>query len=98
MCRNKITHTKVSVEAQGSNGRVERLISTVREGLVKNKNNSLELKINKIIAAYNNTYHSAIQMTPKEAGLDESGMAIVQNSPEAHMKIGLKGQKYNSIM
>lgn len=96
-CINKIAHTKVSVEAHGSNGRVERLISTVREGLVKNEIEPLEIKINKIIMAYNNTYHSAIQMTPKEACLDESGMAIVQNSLEGSYASKFKRSKIEQI-
>ncbi|KAI5152377.1 hypothetical protein ENBRE01_2783, partial [Enteropsectra breve] len=39
---NEIVHRMVSVESHRSNGRVERVIGTIREGLAKLKDGNLE--------------------------------------------------------
>jgi hypothetical protein len=71
---NEITHRKVTIESHRSNGRVERLIGTIREGLVKNDSIlGMEEKTEKIIESYNKTYHTAIKCTPNEARDDNSG-------------------------
>jgi len=80
-CRDeKIEHRKVSVESHRSNGRVERVIGTIREGLVKNKQGTLEGRLRKIVSAYNRTYHTAIDCTPMEAIKDIKGNALAGNS------------------
>jgi len=81
MCTEKgVAHRKVSVESHRSNGRVERLIGTIREGLVKLKNGSLKEKIARIIGEYNKTYHTALRCTPEEAFKTDEGMMLWQNS------------------
>ena len=68
MCaRKKVKHTKVSVESHRSNERVERVIGTIREGLMKSGEDKLEDKISRLVRAHNETYHSGIKCTPKEA-------------------------------
>ena len=80
-CRGeKIEHRKVSVESHRSNGRVERVIGTIREGLVKNKQGTLEGRLRKIVSAYNRTYHTAIDCTPMEAIKNINGNALAGNS------------------
>jgi hypothetical protein len=80
-CKNNgIQHKKVSVESHKSNGRVERMIETIRSGLCKCVDGNIESRISKINQAYNNTYHSAIKCTPAEAIRDNSGNAAIENS------------------
>ncbi|KAI5152345.1 hypothetical protein ENBRE01_2758 [Enteropsectra breve] len=64
-----ISHHYTSVENHKANGRVERLIRTIRDALVKIKETeyTLEERVNVIEKSYNNLYHRAIEMTPQEA-------------------------------
>lgn len=77
-----IKHRRVSVESHRSNGRIERLIGTVREGLVKVKLGTLHNRIDKIVGQYNRTYHVALKCTPEEAWGDNSGIIAWRNSKE----------------
>lgn len=70
----------VGVEAHRSNGRVERAIRTIREGLLKARNDTLENMLNEVVRTYNRTYHSAIKSTPDEAWSDYTGIAQLENS------------------
>ena len=76
----KIAHRRVSVESHRSNGRVERVIGTIREGLIKNKEGVLDEKLSKLVSAYNMMYHSAIDCSPLEAIKDLNENALVGNS------------------
>lgn len=50
-----------------SNGRVERFNRTFMVSLNKLKlKGTLHTRINRVLDAYNNTYHSVIRMTPNE--------------------------------
>jgi RNase H-like domain found in reverse transcriptase/Reverse transcriptase (RNA-dependent DNA polymerase)/Integrase core domain/Integrase zinc binding domain len=80
--KRRIRHRMVSVESHRSNGRVERVIGTLREGLVKIKGNTLEERVEEITRAYNNTYHSGIRCTPREAWKDETNIAMIENNRE----------------
>lgn len=83
MCSEKnIKHTTVNVESHRSNGRVERLIGIIREGLVKQREDTLEERIIRIVNVYNGMYHSAIGCTPIEAMVNETGNVRIENSPE----------------
>ncbi|KAM0677901.1 hypothetical protein BDAP_001580 [Binucleata daphniae] len=62
-----IEHIRVGVEAHRSNGRIERVIGTVREASQKNKNGSIIERIGSIVNKHNNTYHIAINSTPAES-------------------------------
>lgn len=64
--RNSIEHRKIAIEAHGSNGRVERAIRTIREGLLKAKGENISEKLQIVVQSYNNTWHKAIKMTPEE--------------------------------
>lgn len=78
--RNEINHYKTSIESHNSNGRIERVIKTVRDALFKNKGENIEEDIESIVRAYNNTYHTGIKCTPEEAWYDYSGKAQIENS------------------
>jgi transposase InsO family protein len=83
MCKEfNIKHTKVSVESHRSNGRVERVIGTLREGLAKRKEGTITQKLECIKNAYNMAYHAGIKMSPAEALQDESGVVNLENSKE----------------
>jgi transposase InsO family protein len=75
-----IKHRKVGVESHRSNGRVERVIGTIREALVKDTEGELGDRIERIVGTYNNTYHGAIGCTPVEAWENECGNVMVENS------------------
>lgn len=82
-----IVHEKIGVESYRSNGRVERIIGTIREGLVKLGEIRLEEKIKLIVDSYNKTYHIGIKYMPKKA-LKANYNAVIENS---------KDRKYHSI-
>ena len=62
-----IKHSPVGVEAHRSNGRVERVIRTIRELLGKSNHGELEKNLTNVVHRYNNTYHRSIECTTKEA-------------------------------
>lgn len=61
-----VGHRLVGVEAHRSNGRVERAIRTIREGLLEVRNDNLENKLKEVVRSYNRPYYSAIKYTPDE--------------------------------
>lgn len=68
-----IKHHLCSVEKHKSNGRVERVIRTLRDYLSKLKEQkSLREKVKNIEQCYNSTYHSGIRCTPIEALMRKS--------------------------
>lgn len=90
MCTDKkILHTKVAVESHNSNGRIERVIRTVREGLLKAEGKILQEKLEFTVGKYNETYHEAIKMTPKEAASMNNEELYLANS-----KFGKNATKY----
>ncbi|KAI5170493.1 hypothetical protein PAEPH01_1479 [Pancytospora epiphaga] len=83
MCSDKgIRHNTVGVESHRSNGRVERVIGSIREVLMKNDKETLNERVKRIIETYNNTYQTAIKCTPVEACLDATGQVVITNSSE----------------
>ena len=81
MCKKYgIEHVKVGVESHRSNERVERIIGTLREYYIKNKEEKLEIKIKEITKAYNNTYHSTIGCTPKEALSNHTDIRLIEKN------------------
>ena len=87
MCKEQgIVHSKVSVESHKSNGRVERMIGTIREGLAKDKKGTMAQRIKRVIAAYNDTYHSGIKCTPREAMESMPETAREENGPDSRYK------------
>ncbi|KAI5168423.1 hypothetical protein PAEPH01_0115 [Pancytospora epiphaga] len=76
-----VQHHLTSVEKHTYNGRVERVIRTIRDGAVRLKNSmSLEDSLRKIELAYNDTLHSGIGMSPNEAWNDITGTINKANS------------------
>ncbi|KAF9754348.1 hypothetical protein NGRA_3368, partial [Nosema granulosis] len=83
MCRRMdINHSKVSIESHRSNGRVERVIGTFRESIMKQVEEVFEDKVGKDIKIYDNSYHSGIRCTPIEARQDETGEDMIENGLE----------------
>ena len=78
--KKNIMHKIVRLESHRSNGRVERLIETIRDGLCKFREGSFDSRIKYITDTYNNTYHTAIKCTPAEAWRDYTGIAMLENS------------------
>ncbi|KAF9752815.1 Transposon Tf2-9 polyprotein, partial [Nosema granulosis] len=67
---NEVEHRKVSVEAHGSNGRIERAIRTIRDSVFKQSTNGVietEVAVKSAVNIYNKTYHSGLRCTPNEA-------------------------------
>lgn len=68
MCKNYgIAHSVVSVENHRSNGRIERVVGTLRELARKNSLDDIEEKFNTVTDIYNTSYHNSIKTSPKEA-------------------------------
>ncbi len=76
----EIKHNKVGVESHRSNGRVERAIRTIRDGLIKNQTGTILERLDVVLKKYNNSYHSGIKCTPSEAFRDSTGKAMIENS------------------
>lgn len=98
-CASKqIQHHRTSIEKHEANGRVERAIRTVRDGLVKTKGNgTLQIRLKKIQDAYNTALHNALGMSPNEAWEDNNDLvsrANAQNSSYAKRFKRLKREKF----
>ena len=76
-----IEHRKIGIESHKSNGRVERIIRTVRESILKSNKKTFEEKVGEAIEKYNNSFHVGINCTPIEATNDTTGMVMMENSP-----------------
>lgn len=85
-----ISHRKVSIESHKSNGRVERVIRTLRESILKSNKGKFIEKLADSIEKYNTSYHVGIGCTPIEATMDDSGKVIIENSPEGKYAKGFK--------
>lgn len=69
------------MEDRRANGRVERVIRTIRDGFFKLGNGmAFDDKSRKIVIAYNKTYHVGIKCTPYEVLKEAKYEAVVQNS------------------
>ncbi len=77
-----VAHRKLSIESHRSNGRVERVIGTLREAILKSKEDVLETKVEGSVWRYNNSYHVGLGCTPVEALRDTTGHVIIENGPE----------------
>lgn len=76
-----IEHRRVGVESHRSNGRVERAIGSIKEGLIKKEGNSdLGKKVSDVVRSYNETYHSGIRCTPIEAWTEDCERIRIENS------------------
>ena len=62
-----IEYIKTGIASHKPNGRVERVIGTIKEGLGKLGNLKTEGKIAIMVRQYNKTYHTAIRYTPLKA-------------------------------
>lgn len=81
MCScHKIRHTTVGVESDRRNGRVERVIMTIRDGLRKSEKSEFERKVGRIQDQYNRTHQSGIGRRPLERWNDETGWVMMENS------------------
>lgn len=90
-CNNEeIQHRVTSVESHRSNGRVERIIRTVREGIMKSNEPILADKIKDTIRKYNRTYHTGIKMTPLQA-MKSQGIELL----EANSRYGSYARQYS---
>lgn len=77
-----INHRKTSIESHKSNGRVERIIRTLRESILKSIKSSFIEKLAEGIEKYNKSYHAGVGCTPLEAEKDNSGKTMINNGPE----------------
>ncbi|KAL0265822.1 UNVERIFIED_CONTAM: hypothetical protein PYX00_011537 [Menopon gallinae] len=75
-----IRHRRVEVELHQSNGRVERAIGTLRKGLAKNRVGTLKEWVKRVVGAYNNTLHTAIGCTTREAWEEARDDVQLENS------------------
>lgn len=77
-----INHQKVSIESHKSNGRIERIIRTMIDSIIKSCKRKLEEKVYEAIEKYNYSYHVGIKCTPIEAVENNTGLVMIKNSPE----------------
>lgn len=81
-CRERrIKHQRISVESHRSNGRVERVIRTIRDGLLKAGDGTIEDKVKMVVEKYNRTYHAGIKLSPEEAirKQNEVGLMLINS-------------------
>lgn len=92
-----IEHRKVSVENHRSNGRVERVIGTLREYLKKHTDGNILDRVKDITRNYNSTYHSSIKCSPKEALKKYGDVGIMENNMFNRKKGKLKTKSKENI-
>lgn len=80
MVTKGIEHRKVAPEAHESNGRIERAIRTIRDGLLKSNKDRIADKLVQVINTYNGSYHEAIKRTPLEAIVGNDEDLLIENS------------------
>ncbi|MGL5708896.1 MAG: hypothetical protein ACRDDF_11645, partial [Aeromonas sp.] len=78
--RNSIERYTVAPESHRSNGRIERVIRTIRDALLKNDEVDLHKRLYQVIGSYNRSYHTGIKCSPQDALKDISGIANQENS------------------
>jgi transposase InsO family protein len=61
-----VLHRKVAVESHRNNGRVERVIGTIREGILKDDTEDFKARVKRCTQCYNNSYHAGLGCTPFE--------------------------------
>lgn len=89
----EIKHYVTSIENHKSNGRIERVIGTIREALSKCAEENIDDKIKIIENQYNKSYHHGIKCTPEEAWEDHSGIAALENSLQGNYNKQFKTRK-----
>lgn len=77
-----INHRKSSIETHKSNGRVEIIIRTLRESILKSFKSSFIKKLAEGIEKYNKCYHAGVGCTPFEAEKDNSEKIMINNGPD----------------
>ncbi|KAM0687166.1 hypothetical protein COBT_001599 [Conglomerata obtusa] len=70
-----ITHHIISIENRRSSRRIERIIRSIIDQLIKNQNGTLEERLLNIVNAYNATYHRSMKCALNEAYQDINGKA-----------------------
>lgn len=75
-----IEHVKGAVENHKANGRIERLIGTLRNMIIKISDVNTAIKIDLAISAYNDTFHSAIKCTHRQAILKPNNVILAVNN------------------
>ena len=64
--RNGIHHIRITPYHPASNGQAERAVQTVKEGLKRGSNGTLETKLNRFLFHYRTTPHSTTGVTPAQ--------------------------------
>lgn len=73
-----------------SNGKIERFHRTLMDGLNKAKEKgSYDNRLQKVVSAYNNSWHSAIKMTPMEANNSEKAHELKQSIYQEQLRRAL---------
>ncbi|KAM0687443.1 hypothetical protein COBT_001317 [Conglomerata obtusa] len=88
-----IKNRQTTIEAHTSNGRIERVIRSVREQMLKMNVNDFDEKLKTVISSYNDTFHTGIGCTPNEAYCDISGKARIENSVDSKYQKLFKEKK-----
>lgn len=62
----RIKHHLVGTEDHRANGRMERVIRTIRDGIFKLRDMEFEKKFETVVESYNDTYHIGTKCSPNE--------------------------------
>lgn len=87
----KIKHRRTSLESHQSNGRVERVIRTIRDALVKiERGQAVEDKLKEIEQGYNDRQHRGVGCSPNWAWLNDSERLRGRNRRMEHTQNSLR--------
>lgn len=82
----------MSSESHNSNGRIESVIRTIRDAMLKDKREFSTEKLYETIYTYNSTLHSGIGMSPQETFHNELDI-LIRNSQYSKHAVTFKETK-----
>ena len=85
-------HCKLSVELYTSDGKVETIIITIKESILKSNKKRLINKLAELIEKYNTSNYIGIGCTPLKVVNDKSGKVMVENSFDGKYANGFKNR------
>ena len=83
LCKTlRIERRRLSLESHRINGRINRTIRTIRDGILKSKKESFTDKVYEAIEKYNLSFHAGLKCILVEAVDDKTGTVMIENNSQ----------------